>query len=230
MLRMDAVPAPPRLPAVAATCALLTLLPALSARPSKPDPIPPDRIADSYLIYSKLLPGNQIEWGNAPRSLWLVEDTTVAVPANEACASTEMMNPHESVKPPPARQAEFTDVLADYDAHCHDAYRLEASRFHLHLPVRLLDESGRKSFVNSVMHYLPPSNDIMRAPPTPAQFQGAAGMHSFTAVYFNRAHTLALTKIGMYCGGLCGNWRWVVLEKKNDVWQVLPWVSTYTIS
>ena len=51
-------------------------------------------------------------------------------------------------------------------------------------------------------------------------------MHSFTTVYFNRAHTLAMTEIGMYCGGLCGNWRWVVLERTNGQWHILPWVHT----
>jgi hypothetical protein len=55
-------------------------------------------------------------------------------------------------------------------------------------------------------------------------------MHSFTAVYFNRAHTLAMTEIGMYCGGLCGNWRWVVLERANGEWHILPWVHMVTFS
>jgi hypothetical protein len=70
----------------------------------------------------------------------------------------------------------------------------------------------------------------MQAPPTPDEFKEAAGMHSFTAVNFNDAHTLAMTEIGMYCGGLCGNWRWVVLERKDGHWQVLPWVRMSMMS
>jgi hypothetical protein len=53
----------------------------------KPVPMPQDRVADSYDIYSQLLPGNQIEWGNAPRSQWLVEDTTKAEPPDSPCAT-----------------------------------------------------------------------------------------------------------------------------------------------
>lgn len=192
--------------------------------------MPQDRVADSYAIYSQLLPGNQIEWGDAPRSQWLVEDTTKAVPLNNPCVGGDGMNPHQSINAPQQRQADFAEVLADYDAHCHDRYQLDGSKLRLDLPVRLLDEGARKRYVSGVAGYIPPSNDIMRAPPTPDQFKGAAGMHSFTAVYFNRAHTLAMTQIGMYCGGLCGMWRWVVLEKKDRKWKILPWVNGYTIS
>jgi hypothetical protein len=193
----------------------------------KPGPMPQDRIADSYAIYSQLLPGNQIEWGDAPRTQWLVEDTTTAVPPDNPCMSGD---PHQAITPPHERQADFAEVLADYDTHCHDRYQLDGSKLRLKLPVRLLDKDGRKRYVSGVSGYMPPGNDIMRAPPTPEQFKGAAGLHSFTAVYFNREQTLAMTKIGMYCGSLCGMWRWVVLEKKNGEWQILPWVHTYTIS
>lgn len=196
--------------------------------------MPTDRVDDSYAIYSQLLPGNQIEWGNAPRTQWLLEDITKAVAVDTPCGSGGMMvgsmNPHQSIKAPEARQAEFAEVLADFDAHCHDVYKLDSSKFRLELPIRMMDEEARGRYVQAVMHYMPPTNDIMRAPATPDEFKGAAGMHSFTAVYFNPAHTLAMTEIGMYCGGLCGMWRWVVLEKKNGRWQTLPWVFGYTIS
>lgn len=86
-----------------------------------PLPMPPDRMADSYEIYSQLLPGNQIEWGSVPRLFWLVEDTT-------------------------------------------------------------------------------------------------------------KAHSLAMTQIGMYCGGLCGHWRWVALERTNGQWRILPWPGMVMMS
>jgi hypothetical protein len=197
---------------------------------SNPLPMPQDRVAHSYEIYSQLLPGNQIEWGKAPRSMWLVEDTTRAEPPDSPCPSGGMMNPHKAIQPPDARQAEFAEVLADYDAHCHDRYQLDATKLRVELPVRLLDEEARKRYVSDVSRYMPPRNNIMQAPPTPAEFKGAAGMHSFTAVFFDRAHTLAMTEIGMYCGGLCGNWRWVVLERTNGQWHILPWVRMVTFS
>jgi hypothetical protein len=196
--------------------------------------MPADRAADSYEIYSQLLPGDQIEWGDAQRSQWLMEDVTKAVVLDSPCASDGMMagsmNPHQSIKAPEAQQAAFAEVLADFDAHCHDRYKLDAPKFRLALPVRMMDEDARGRYVQGVMHYMPPANDIMRAPATPNEFAGAAGMHSFTAVYFNRAHTMAMTEIGMYCGGLCGNWSWVVLERKGGHWKILPWVRGSVIS
>jgi hypothetical protein len=193
-------------------------------------PMPQDRVADSYVIYSQLLPGDEIEWGNVQRSFWLMEDTTKAEPPDSSCAIGGIMNPHKAIQAPEPRQADFAEVLADFDAHCHDQYLLDASQFHEKLPVRLLDEEARKRFVSHVAGYMPPQNDIMRAPPTPDEFKGAAGMHSFTAVYFNREHTLAMTEIGMFCGGLCGNWRWVVLERKDEQWKTLPWVRMTMMS
>jgi hypothetical protein len=213
----------------------LALASGLAQQPATPPqsnvlPMPQDRAAKSYEIYSKLLPGNEIEWGNVPRSFWLVEGTTTALPLDSPCATAGMMNPHQAVQTPQPRRADFAEVLADYDARCHDRYQLDASHFRLKLPVHTLDEEAQKRYMNHVSGYIPPKNNIMQAPPTPGEFKGAAGMHSFTAVYFNHAHTLAMTQIGMYCGGLCGNWRWVVLERSNDSWKVLPWVTISTIS
>ena len=192
--------------------------------------MPPDLAADSYEIYSQLLPNNQVEWSNEPRTQWLVEDTTKAAPPDSPCATGGMMNPHTAIQAPQARQTEFDEVLADFDARCHDRYQLDAAKLRVGLPVRLLDEEARQRFERGVSGYMPPKNNIMQAPPTPDEFKGAAGMHSFTAVYFNRAHALAMTEIGMYCGGLCGNWRWVVLERINGHWQILPWVRMVTFS
>jgi hypothetical protein len=197
---------------------------------SKPIMTPQNRAADSYEIYSELLPGREIEWGDAPRSFWLIERTTKAEPLNSPCTAGGMMNPHEAIRAPQSEQTSFSEVLADFDRTCHDRYQLDASQFHLKLPVRLLDEEGKKRYVSHVSGYMPPKSNIMQAPPTPEEFKGAAGLHSFTAVYFNSAHTLAMTEIGMYCGGLCGNWRWVVLERKNGQWEILPWTVMSAIS
>jgi hypothetical protein len=202
-----------------------------SASPQpKPLQMPQDRVADSYEIYSQLLPGNQIEWGKVPRSFWLMEDTTKAEPPDSPCATGGMMNPHKAIQAPESRKAEFAETLADFDAHCHDRYLLDASKFTVTIPIRLLDEESRRHYVSHVSGYIPPPNNIMQAPPTPDEFKGAAGIHSFTAVYFNETHTLAMTEIGMYCGGLCGNWRWVVLEHTDGHWHVLPWVRMSIVS
>ena len=191
--------------------------------------MPQNRVADSYEIYSKLLPGGEIEWGDAPRSFWLLKGTTTAEPLNRPCTAGSM-NPHEAIQAPLSEQASFTEVLADFDRTCHDRYQLDASHFHLKVPVRLLDENGIKRYISHVSGYFSPKSNIMQAPPTPEEFKGAAGLHSFTAVYFNSTHTLAMTEIGMYCGSLCGNWQWVVLRRTNGQWEILPWTVMSAIS
>jgi hypothetical protein len=121
-------------------------------------------------------------------------------------------------------------VLADFAAHCHDRYRLDIAGFKLEIPLRLLDAESQNRYWRGVAGYMPPKDNIMQAPATPDEFKGAAGLHSFSGVYFNRSHTLAATYFGMGCGSLCGNWKWVVLEKKNGVWKRLDWVTVVTFS
>lgn len=186
--------------------------------------------ADSYVIYSQLLPGRQIEWSDVPRSFWLLEGTTTAMPVESPCATGGGMNPHVAIKPPDSQKASFDEVLADYDRRCHERYQLDASQMRVKLPIHLLDENAQQRYAAKVSGFMPPTNNIMQAPPTPEEFKGAAGMHSFTAVYFNQAHTLAMTQFGMYCGSLCGNWKWVVLERTSEGWKELPWVRMFTVS
>jgi len=141
-----------------------------------------------------------------------------------------MNNLQQAVKAPAAREAEWNEVLDDYAAHCHDRFRLSGANFRSDLPIRLLDDDMQKRYWQGVSGFMPPKNNIMQAPPTPDDFKGAAGLHSFSAVYFNRNHTLAATYFGMGCGSLCGNWTWVVLEKTSTGWRRLPWVHTFTMS
>ncbi len=75
------------------------------------------------------------------------------------------------------------------------------------------------------------SRPTEKTPSNPsAEFADGAGLHRFTEVFFNANHTLALVEQGMWCGNLCGNWEWVVLERKGRQWQVLPWVHAFAMS
>jgi hypothetical protein len=187
---------------------------------AQPMPMPGDRAEDSYAIYSQLLKTGPIEWRRAARRQWLIEDTTNAIPLDVACHSKVDpmgMNPYVAVEAPKDRQTEWNEVLADYDRHCHDVIQLDLQSFRTELPLRLLNAEDKRSF----------SKDPGRPP---AQFADGAGLHQFTQVFFNANHTLALVEQGMWCGPLCGNWTWVVLERRDGRWQVLPWVHTFMVS
>jgi hypothetical protein len=193
-----------------------------TARFAPPMPMPGDRARDSYAIYSQLLKSGPVEWRNATRKQWLIEDTTNALPLDVAChpASRIMsmeMNPHDVVDAPVDRQTEWNEVLTDYDQHCHDVIQLDSEGFRTELPVRLLNAKERQSFMK----------DPARRP---AEFADSAGLHRFTRVFFNTNHMLALVEEGMWCGSLCGNWTWVVLERREGRWVMLPWVHAFSVS
>jgi hypothetical protein len=213
--------------------ALTLLLPCLgiAAQLAQPDrapryaqaiPMPSDRAEDSYAIYAQLLESGPIEWRDAPRKQWLIEDATNANPLDVPCLpgpkdNSPGMNPHDVVRAPEDRQAEWNEVLADYDKHCHDVIQLESQTFRTEIPVRLLNAEDQQTY--------------RKDPINPnAEFADGAGLHRFTEVFFNANHTLALVEQGMWCGNLCGNWKWVVLERKGRQWQVLPWVHAFAIS
>jgi hypothetical protein len=182
-------------------------------------PMPGDRAEESYTIYSQLLKSGPIEWRDAKRTQWLVEDATNATPLELPCTPTSeagatTMNPHEAVEAPVDRQAEWDEILADYDQHCHDVIELDPYSFKTELPVRLLNTEEKDRFMGSMESQIQP----------PSEFANGAGLHRFTEVFFNANHTLALVEEGMWCGGSCGNWTWVALERKDDRWEMLPWV------
>jgi hypothetical protein len=205
-----------------ALTALLPGQPEAAPRFAQPTPMPGDRAEDSYGIYSQLLKSGPIEWREAGRKQWLVEDTTNAIPLDVSCEPVShvdpfSMNPHDAVKAPEDRQAEWSDVLTDYDQHCHDVIQLNVESFRTELPVRLLNVGDRQSFMK----------DPVRPP---AEFADGAGLHRFTEAFFNTDHTLALVEQGMWCGSLCGSYTWVVLQRREGRWEALPWVHTSSMS
>jgi hypothetical protein len=202
--------------------AQLTGQPGATPRFAQPMPMPGGKGQDSYAIYSQLLKGGPLEWRNANRKQWLIEDTTNAIPLDVACHPASAiisaeMNPHDAVEAPKDRQIEWNEVLKDYDQHCHDVIRLDLKSFRTELPVRLLDAEDQQGFMKDPVK-------------PPAAFADGAGLHRFTEVFFNANHTLALVEQGMWCGSLCGNWTWVVLERREGRWQMLPWIHSFTVS
>lgn len=191
-------------------------------RIAQPISMPGDRVEDSYAIYSRLLESGPIEWRNASRKQWLIEDITNAIPLDFACnPASEVrpmgMNPHDAAEAPEDRQTAWNEVLADYDQRCHDVIQLNRESFRTELPVRLLNAKDKESYMK----------DPVRPP---AEFADGAGLHRFTEVFFNVDHTLALVEEGMWCGSLCGNWTWVVLERREGRWETLPWVHMVVFS
>jgi hypothetical protein len=113
--------------------------------------------AESYKIYSSLIPLGETASANFPHSLWLVQNKTITVvPADKPCApgppSSPMDpfggNPHFAVHPPAQWQPDFEEILHDFDAHCHVRLDLDPNPYLWKVPgpVRLLTPVEQKEF------------------------------------------------------------------------------------
>lgn len=173
-----------------------------------------DRENDSYEIYPLLLQGEVIEWSDAPRKFWLIQDTTVAA----------LPDPRAAIRAPRGRETDLEELFQDFDRHRDEQVRLNAARFHTAVSVRLADEAAKLRFEHGTLF------GEQKDSASQQEFAGSAGIHSLSMVYFNAKHTMAMAHVGMFCGGLCGEWRWVVLERVNGQWKILPWVHSFTVS
>jgi hypothetical protein len=193
--------------------------------------MPLDRTADSYQIYSALLPFGETADKAWPHRLWTIRDATVTVvPPYEPCwqqpnsspsAQTgATRNPHIAVHPPANRSQDFEEILADFDAHCHERLLLIPSAFNTAAPVRLLSPTEQDDFHAS------------RSISSPAgrEYGGSPALFGFTEVYFNRRHTLALVYATHWCGNLCGQGMWVAFGLEDGKWKDLHWRTNGWVS
>lgn len=195
---------------------------------SKVIDMPADRAADSYAIYSSLIPLGETAGKGWPHELWLVQDTTIsAVPDNHPCNPTSgqptNMNPHIAVHTPAERLQDYLEILRDFDAHCHDRIKLNADGWHVSAPLRLLNAEDQNRFELTRFKFPPNPQDA-------ATFHGAPALYGFSEVYFNVPHTVALVYATQWCGGLCGEGFWSAFELQGGKWKPLPWGSTRWMS
>ena len=55
------------------------------------------------------------------------------------------------------------------------------------------------------------------------KYPGSNGAIHMSAVGFNADKTLALVYMGYWCGGLCGQGGWNLMEKQKGQWVQIPW-------
>lgn len=206
-----------------------------TAKQAPPIPMPTNRAADSYQIYSSLLPLGETASPGWPHDLWLIADTTIAaVPQDQPCkppakADQTDMNPHVAVHPSDDRRQDFQEILDDFDAHCHDRIALNAESFNTKVPVRLLTPDEQKEFSFTRGGILRPVDPAAVAA-AKAKYAGAPSLYSFSEVYFNLHRTVALVYATHWCGSLCGQGFWIAFALDNGHWKSLNWDATTWIS
>jgi hypothetical protein len=172
-----------------------------------------DRVKDTYAIYSILLTNPRTSHGSDNNERYLIAPNTVPGFPRVPC-----------VKPPKEREAEFAEVLADFDRRKASQQPLKPM-FSIPKPYVLLTDDEVKAFIEERVWPKPG-----RAP-ADERFRGVTDLFRLTDVYFNPRRTLALTALSTYCGGLCGLSEWKVFEKlDNGRWEPRQWVVCGTIS
>jgi hypothetical protein len=209
-------PAPPYPPAMIAQP---------NAKPQLPPvPMPQDRAADSYRIYTVLLPVGELANPGWSRDMWLLSDTTLSlVPPDENCLTQYSdginMNPHVAIEAPADRRQEFGELLDDFDRRCHERVQLTPESFNLVVPLKLLNQDEQDEFIRTRFD----PNSGREGDMLTARYRGAPGLSRFSEVYFNAHHTLAMVYANDWCGGLCAQSYWEVVGLEDGTWKRLNW-------
>lgn len=161
------------------------------------------RRADTYAIYSQLLANPQTSHGADDNEMYLIGGTTVPGTPAEPC-----------VQAPPDRAQRWAEVLADYRTRKSRQVTIQPE-LRIGKPYRILPTADIAEFDAARKVVTAHVSDFFR----------------LTDVYFDKSRTMALVQISTWCGDLCAQWQWKVLEKAGgDTWRERQWVTCATMA
>ncbi|MGA2882372.1 MAG: hypothetical protein ABSG13_25745 [Bryobacteraceae bacterium] len=173
----------------------------------------PEREKDVYAIYSLMLTNPKTSHGPGADERYLIRATTVPGTPGVPC-----------VRPPKEREADFREVLADFERRSATPRQLERE-LSIRKPYVLLNADQVKQFLDErSLHRNPPGTGD-------EQFRGVTDLFSLSDVYFNQRRSLALTALSSWCGSLCGLYQWKVFEKVDTgTWEERDWLTCITVA
>jgi hypothetical protein len=175
--------------------------------------IDPEREKEVYAIYSLMLTNPKTSHGADRNERYLIRAATVPGTPRFPC-----------VRPPKEREADFREVLADFEQRSDTARQLER-KLSIQKPYVLLNADQAKQFIEE--RSMNPNRPKTRE----EQFRGVTDLYSLSDVYFNQRRTLALTAISSWCGSLCGFYQWKVFEKTDGGnWEARDWSTCMTVA
>jgi hypothetical protein len=174
------------------------------AQAKAPPPIPPDRLPDSYQIYSLLMPG-QVFIDMDSGQPWAISDTTV----NEDDMNPKLA-PEATLQPPDDNPEAFREAVNDYNQRKKERLVLKR-RLKLDRPYVLLSPADAAQFRAA-------RTSVDATSAMQSAYSNYLGITYFSEVYFNVAQTAALVYILDWCGNFCAQSEWVYLEKQNGAW------------
>ena len=173
---------------------------------AKPAPAVPDRLPDTYQIYSLIMPGQVFtDMDSGHNQPWAISDTTI----NEDDMNPKLA-PEATLQPPEDNPRAFREAVMDYNQRKKERLTLKR-RFKLDRSYVLLAANDTAQFRASRTS-MTASSDIQ------STYADYLGITYFSEVYFNVAQTAALVYVLDWCGNLCSQAEWIYLEKQNGTW------------
>ncbi len=169
-------------------------------------PMPADRAADSYAIYSLLMPGAPFDTMSPQQNQrWAIADVTVNITDMDPAVP-----PEGQLKAPEDHPKRFQEAVRDYEVHKYERLQL-TSQFRLSLPYQLLN-GEEVAELRKARTSIDPGSGLS------SKYAGYPGVTFFSQVYFNAGHTAALVYMNNWCANLCAAGQWVYLEKHASTW------------
>jgi hypothetical protein len=169
-------------------------------------PMPDDRAADSYEIYSLLMPGAPFDsMGSVQSQSWAIADTTVSI-----SDMNPAIPPEGQLQAPDDHPRRFQEALHDFEARKYQRLQL-TDHFRLSQPHKLLN-SSQVDELRRAKTAVDAGSDLQ------SKYAAYPGVTFFSQVYFNAGHGAALVYMNNWCANLCQQGQWIYLEKQNGSW------------
>jgi hypothetical protein len=169
-------------------------------------PMPPDRAADTYAIYSLLMPGAPFDtMSPAQTQHWAIADTTVSI-----SDMNPAVPPEGQLKAPEDHPKRFQEAVRDYETRKYERIQL-TGQFQFSHPFDLFSPDQVTEF-RQTRTAIDPGSALQ------AKYAGYPGITFFSQVFFNAGHTAALVYMNNWCANLCAQGQWFYLEKHGGQW------------
>ncbi len=173
---------------------------------AKPNSIKLDRAADSYAIYSLLMPGVPFDSMSPEQaSRFAIAATTVNIDDMNPA-----IPPDGQLQPPPNNETAFREAVQDFHTRRYERIQLE-HQLKVDRPYTLLS-AGDAAELRSTLAGIDPGSQLQD------KWSGYPGITYFSEVYFNTTRNAALVYMNNFCANLCANGQWIYLEKHDNQW------------
>lgn len=186
--------------------------PSAASRPQQYTPaagnhVPHDLAADTYAIYSLLMPGepfSKMQSGSGAR--WAIAAETVNFDD-----MNPRIDPRGALKPPAGGERAFHEAVETFLANKYQRFVLQ--------PKLNIDHAYDLLSAEQVSDLRAAKSSVAPTSHTRSRYDGYPGVTFFSEVYFDSDRNTALVYMNDWCGSLCSQGQWIYLEKHGGQWE-----------